>query len=128
MAGLTEEEIWMGKKGTQPTERRSVARKNAYVPISINWACNSSAISGRIQDISFGGMRVNAEITSMPCQKNDEVTVSVNQPYFKFQGKGKILWTSQTGNTVGIQFTQLNQEAKNSLNEFLSLFIHVPPQ
>lgn len=118
----------MRKKGTQSAERRAVARKNAYVPISMNCAYSSSAISGRIQDISLGGMKVKAEIIPMPCQLNDEVTVSVSQPYFKFQGKGKILWISQMGNAVGIQFIQLNQEAKNSLNDFLSLFVNVRPQ
>lgn len=117
----------MKKKGTPPTERRVVARKNAYVPISMNCTSSSSAISGRIQDISLGGLKVKAEITPMPCQLNDRVTVSVSQPYFKFQGKGKILWTSRMGNAVGILFTQLDQEAKNSLNEFLSLFVNVPP-
>ena len=116
----------MGIKGTQPTERRAVDRKNARVPISMDCTSSSFAVSGRIQDISLNGMKMRAEIAPMPCQKNDEVTVSVNQPYFKFEGQGKILWISQTGD-VGIKFTRLNEAAKKNLNEFLSLFVNVPP-
>jgi hypothetical protein len=86
----------------------------------------SSVISGRIQDISLGGMKVKTEITSMPFQIKDEVMLLVSQDYLKFQGQGEILWTSPTGGTVGIKFTQLEEEARRSLDEFLCLFVNVP--
>ena len=50
----------------------------------------------------------------------------VSQDYLKFQGQGEILWTSPTGGTVGIKFTQLEEEARRSLDEFLCLFVNVP--
>ncbi len=109
-------------RGDQPVDRRSSPRMDAKVPININ----PHNVSARTQDMSLGGMKVRVEITPLPCQKNDEITVLVNQPYFKFQGQAEILWASPKDGTVGIKFTQLDKEAKKSLNEFLSLFGHVP--
>ena len=112
--------------GGQPVDRRVSTRRDVRVPISMNVPNTSSVISGRIQDISLGGMKVETEITPMAFQIKDEVMFRVSQSYFKFQGQGEILWTSPTGDTVGIKFTQLDKEARRSLDEFLSLFVHVP--
>jgi len=117
----------MTYRGGQAVERRASTRKDARVPIIMNPPNNtSSAISGRTQDISLGGMKVKTEITPMAFQIKDEVVFLVSQNYFKFQGQGEILWTSPTGDTAGIKFTQLDKEARRSLDEFLSLFVHVP--
>ena len=76
--------------------------------------------------MSLGGMKVKTEITPMPFQIRDEVMFLVSRDYFKFQGQGEILWTSPTGGTIGNKFTRLDEEARKSLDEFLSLFVYVP--
>jgi c-di-GMP-binding flagellar brake protein YcgR len=116
----------MTRSGSQPVDRRASTRKDARVPINMNPPNAPPVISGRTQDISLGGMRVRTEITP-PFQIRDEVMFLVSEPYFKFQGQGEILWTSSPkGRTVGIKFTRLDEEARRSLDEFLSLFVHVP--
>ena len=123
---MGESEFEMTCGAGQPINRRASIRKDARVPISINLPNPSSVISGRTQDISLGGMKVKTEITPTPFQIRDEVTFLVSQVYVKFQGRGKILWISPTGGTVGIKFIQLEEEARRSLDEFLRLFVHVP--
>ncbi len=59
-------------------------------------------------------------------QIRDRVIFSVSEDYLKCQGQGEVRWFSPTGDTVGIKFTQLDEEAKNSLDEFFSLFVHGP--
>ncbi|MGZ3615348.1 MAG: PilZ domain-containing protein [Thermodesulfobacteriota bacterium] len=116
----------MRSGGSQPTERRASTRIDARVPIKMNPPNASPVISGKTQDISLVGMRVRTEITP-PFQIRDEVMFLVSEPYFKFQGQGEILWTSSPkGKTVGIKFTQVDEEARRSLDEFLSLFVNVP--
>lgn len=109
----------------QPVDRRASIRRDVRVPMNIRPPNISSVISGRIQDISHGGMKVRTEITP-PIGISDKVMLLVNQPYFKFEGQGEILWASLKGGTVGIKFTRLNREARRSLDEFLSLFACVP--
>jgi len=103
----------------QPVDRRASARREAWVPINVNSLNTPSVISGMAQDISLGGMKVKTKITPTPFQIRDEVMFSVSQDYFKFQGQGEILWISQTGGTVGIKLTQLEEEMKGSLDGFL---------
>ena len=108
--------------GGQLVDRRTDPRRDARIPINMNPA----NVSARTQDISLGGMKVRVEITPMPFHIRDEVMFLANQPYFKFQGQGEILWASPRDSTVGIKFTQLGEEARKSLEEVLSLFVHVP--
>ena len=117
----------MTYSGGQPVDRRASTRREVGVPINMNPPNTSSVISGRIQDISLGGMKVKTEITPTPFQIRDEVVFLVSQAYFKFRGQGKILWTFPTGGTVRIKFTQLDEEARRSLDEFLLLFVYVLP-
>jgi hypothetical protein len=84
----------------------------------------SSVILGWTQDISLGGIKVKTEITPMPFQIGNTVIFSVNEDYLKFGGQGEILWTSPIGGTVRIKFTQLDEEARRSLEEFFRLFVH----
>ena len=123
---VTESQFEMTYGGVQPIDRRASTRRDVRVPINMNSPNASSVISGRIRDISLGGMKVKTESTPTPFQISDEVMFLVNQVYFKFQGQGEILWISPTGGTVGIKFTQVEEEARKSLNEFLSLFVHAP--
>ena len=116
----------MTYSGGQPVDRRARTRRDVRVPINMNPPNASSVILGRTQDISHGGMKVETEIIPAPFQIRDKVMFLVSQVYFKFKGQGEILWTSPTGGTVGIKFTQLEEEARRSLDEFLHLFVQVP--
>jgi len=113
----------MGRAGDQ-TDRRANARRDVRTPININVSDISSVISGRIQDISTDGMKVKIETTPVPFQIRDEVMFLVNQNYLKLPGQGQIVWTSPKSGTIGIKFTQLDEESKKSLDEFLHLFVH----
>ncbi len=115
----------MTYSGGDSVDRRASTRRDVWVPIKINPPNISPVISGRIQDISLGGMKVKTEITP-PFQIRDEVMFLVSQAYFKFRGQGKIFGTSPTGCTVRIKFTQLDEEARRSLDEFLRLFVDIP--
>ena len=86
----------------------------------------SSVIIGTTQDISLGGMKVKTEITPTAFETGDKVILSVSEDYLKCEGQGEILWTSPTGGSVGIKFTQLDEETRRSLDEFFRLFVHVP--
>ncbi len=113
----------MTYSGGQPVDRRASTRRDLRVPIYMNLSTTSSVISGRTQDISLGGMKVKTEITPKPFQVGDEVMFSMSEDYLRCEGQGEILWTSPTGGTVRIKFTQLDEEARRSLDEFLRLFV-----
>jgi len=116
----------MTYSGGQPVDKRAGERRGVGVPIYITPANTSSVILGRIQDISRGGIKVKTEIPPTPFRIGDEVIFTVSEDYLKCEGKGKILWISPTGNTVRIKFTQLDAEARRSLEELLSLFVDAP--
>jgi predicted mannosyl-3-phosphoglycerate phosphatase (HAD superfamily) len=77
---------------------------------------------GWIQNISMGGIRVKTEIQPTHLAKEEEVTVFTNTNYFSFDAKGKVIWTSDIKGEVGIKFTQLAEEKRKSLEEFMKLF------
>jgi hypothetical protein len=106
----------------QPVERRASTRRDVRLPVNIN----RPNISLIIQNISLGGMKVKTEITPTPFHIRDEVMFLVSRDYFKFQGKGEILWISPKGGAIGIKFTQLDEEVRRSLDEFLLLFVYIP--
>lgn len=111
--------------GSQSGERRANIRRNIRVPVDMNLVDISTAILGKIQDISAGGMKVKAEITPAPLKIGDEVWFSVRRDFLKFQGGGKILW-AHVDDTVGIKFTRLEKKSRRSLEDFLSLFVDIP--
>lgn len=110
----------------QHVERRMSTRRDLRVAIYMNLLDASSVISGQTQDISLGGIKVKTEITPTPFQIRDEVMFSVTEDYLKFQGQGKIIWTSPMSGMVGMKFTQLDEESRKSLDDFFRLFMYVP--
>ncbi len=107
-------------------ERRSSPRRSITVPINLKPPNDPLMISGKTQDISLGGMKVKAENPPWPFKINDEVSFAVKRDYFTCQGIGKIIWFSQMGDNFGMQFIQLDETSKRSLQEILSLIIDVP--
>ena len=112
--------------GEKSADRRGSKRSQVKIPIDINPPRGSPSVPGTIQDISKGGIKVKTEIASSPFNSKDEVWFLVDKEYLKFQGEGKILWTSRAGDAVGIQFIQLDKQSSSSLAEFLRLFLDVP--
>ena len=104
----------MTYSGAQTVDRRESKRIGVHVPINIDLPNTSSEISGRIQDISIGGIKVKIEITPTPFQIKDEVRFLVTQNYLNFQGQGEILWISLAGVTAGIKFTQLDKKTSDN--------------
>jgi hypothetical protein len=113
-------------RGEESADRRTSKRSHVKIPIDINPPSGSRSVPGTIQDISKGGIKVKTEVVSSPFKSTDEVWFLVDKEYLKFQGEGRILWTSRAGDAVGIQFIQLDKRSSNSLQEFLGLFLDVP--
>ncbi len=116
----------ISSSGEESADRRTSKRSYVKIPIDINPPSGSPSVPGTIQDISKGGIKVKTEIVSSPFKSTDEVWFLVDKEYLKFQGEGKILWTSRAGDAVGIQFIQLDKQSSSSLEQFLRLFLDVP--
>jgi hypothetical protein len=108
--------------GVQSTDRRENSRKNFKGPIAISYSRNAtSIIFGWVQNISASGIRLKTAIRCSSFQKGDEVTFIINEEYFLFEGEGVIIWISPVKDAVGIKFSQLAEEERRSLEEFLRL-------
>ncbi len=118
----TQRKSEMTYRESQPVDRRVSIRRAVRVPINMIPPSNSSVISGRIHDISLGGMKVKTEVSPIGFRIKDEVKLLVNENSFKFQGQGEILWTTQGDGIAGIKFTRIDEESRRSLDDFLSLF------
>jgi hypothetical protein len=81
----------------------------------------SSVISGRTQDISLGGMKVKADMSSLSFQKGDEIRFIVNEDFLILEGEGTVIWISPMEVAVGIKFNQLGEKTGSSLEQFLRL-------
>jgi c-di-GMP-binding flagellar brake protein YcgR len=110
----------------QSIERRQNPR--AYIEAMALITPSSSkkpAISGSIQDISLGGIRVKIDPPSRISEishKGEEVEFMTQEDFFKFAGMGEVVWVSSLWNIVGIRFTRLSEESKDILEELLRLF------
>lgn len=111
----------MTYSGHQPVDRRASTRRDLQVPIYMNSPSASSVISGRIQDISPGGMKGKTEMSSLPFQKGDEIRFIVNEDFLILEGEETIIWISPMDVAVGIKFNQLTENSTRSLKEFLRL-------
>jgi len=78
-------------------------------------------ISGRVQDISLGGIRVKNRIPPSPFEQDEDVRFSISKEGFVLEGEGKVVWTSDMEGEVGIKFTQLTDEMRSSFEKFLGL-------
>ncbi len=107
--------------GLQSVERRENPRKDLEVPLIVCPLNGPCLISGRVQDISLGGIRVKNRIPPSPFEKEDEVKFFINRDDLVLNGEGKVVWTSDTQGEVGIKFTQLEEETRMSFEEFLRL-------
>ncbi len=103
----------------QPVDRRANPRKVLQVPILMTPPGYFSLTSGRTQDISLLGVKVKTEITPSPFHTGDEINFIINEDFLLLQGQGRIRWTSTKGDMVGIEYTQLDEETKRSLDGFL---------
>jgi c-di-GMP-binding flagellar brake protein YcgR len=111
----------MTYNGRQPVDRRASIRRDLQVPIYMNSPNTLSVISGRTQDISLGGMKVIAEMSSLPFQKEDEIRFIVNDDFLILEGEGTVIWISPIDVAVGIKFNQLTEKTRSSLEQFLRL-------
>lgn len=111
----------MTYNGCQPVDKRASTRRHLHVPIYMNPPNTSSVISGRTQDISLGGMKVETEMLPLPFQKGDEVRFIGNKDYLILEGEGKVIWISPMEVAVGINFNQLTEKTRRSLEQFLRL-------
>ena len=117
----------MTDNSRHPVDRRTSIRRDIRVPIYITPPDTSSVILGKTQDISLGGIKMKSEATPNLFQIGDKLIFLVSEDYLRCEGQGQIAWTSPTGGTVGIKFTQLDEDGRRHLDKFLRLFGPVFP-
>ena len=102
-------------------EKRENPRKHLEVRLIVNPLNTLYLISGRVQDISLGGIRVKNRIPPSPFEQEEEVRFFIDTEDLILKGEGKVVWTSDMEGEVGIKFTQLPDEMRSSLEKFLGL-------
>ncbi|HEX9756251.1 MAG TPA: PilZ domain-containing protein [Nitrospiria bacterium] len=96
-------------------------RNSPRVPIiiEIQFSSNSPPITARITDVSERGVFID---TVNPLQSGDQVKFNFrlsNSPSEKpIDGEGTVVWNQQTVG-MGIEFSQLSEENKKRLNDFI---------
>ncbi len=116
--------IWgaeMIYNGFHSIDKRENPRKKLEVQLIVNPLNTPYFIWGGVQNISLGGIGVKNRIPPSPFEKEEEVRFFVNRDDLVLNGEGKVVWTSDTQGEVGIKFTQLAEETRRSLEEFLRL-------
>jgi hypothetical protein len=107
--------------GLQSVERRENPRKDLEVQLIANPLNTPYLIQGWVQNISFGGIRVKNRIPPSPFEEEEEVRFLIKKDDLVLSGEGKVVWTTDMQGEVGIKFTQLADEMRSSLEEFLGL-------
>ena len=107
--------------GFHSIDKRENPRKKLEVQLILKPMDTPYLISGRVQDISLGGIRVKNSIPPSPFEKEEEVRFFINQDDLVLNGEGKVAWTSDTQGETGIKFTHLAEEIRRSLEGFLRL-------
>ncbi len=105
--------------GFEPIDRRENSRRNFKARLIVNSLNTADFHVGWIQDISVGGLRVRTETRPSPFAKEDEVGFVSDIDAFAFTGKGRVIWTSEIASEVGIKFSQLADDTREALEEFL---------
>ncbi len=105
----------------QTMDRRKNPRKKLETRLILNPLNTTDFHRGWSRNVSMGGIKVKTEIQSTHLAKEEEVRVFTNTNYSSFDAKGKIIWTSDIKGELGIKFTQLGEEKRKSLEDFLKL-------
>ena len=108
--------------GFHSIDKRENPRKKLQVQLIVNPLNTPYLICGGVQNISLGGIRVKNRVPPSPFEKEEEVRFFINRDGLVLNGEGKVVWTSDMQGEVGIKFTQLAEEKRKSLEEFLKLF------
>ena len=110
----------------QAIEKRQNPRVYVEAPMTITPSTKDKpALFVWIQDISLTGIRVKTEpmsrISDIP-EEGEEVELKSHEDYFRLYGSGEIVWLSLSSKTMGIKFTRLGEESKETVEELLRLF------
>ncbi len=120
------ERFWDGEvsyNSLHSVEKREGSRKYLEVPLIVCPLNGPCLISGRVQDISLGGIRVKNRIPPPPFEREEEVRFFIHTEDLILNGEGKVVWTSDMEGEVGIEFTQLPDEMRSFLEKFLGLVV-----
>lgn len=107
--------------GFHSVDKRENPRKRLEAQIVVNPLNTPYLIWGVVQDISLGGIRVKNRTPPSPFEKGEKVKFFINKDDLVLNGVGKVVWTSDMQGEVGIKFTQLAEETRRSLEDFLRL-------
>ena len=107
--------------GLRLVEKRKDSRKRLEVSLIVCPLSVPCRISGRVRDISLGGMRVKNRIPPSPFEQDEEVRFFINKEGLVLEGEGKVVWASDFRGEVGIKFTQLSDGMRSFLQKFLGV-------
>ena len=85
-----------------------------------------SKIFGWILDLSHGGLRLKAEFPQNfkgIFHGGDEVFFETSDEFYNIRGRGRVIWISDEEDIVGIQFDELDEKSRKSIDEFLRMCI-----
>ena len=94
----------------QSTDKRAIPRKGLQAVIRFSTFPDLSLTSGRTEDISPLGVKVNTRTAASLFHKGVKVYFIISNKFLHLQGEGRIIWTSTKRDTFGIQFTELLDE------------------
>lgn len=99
---------------TSQGERRQKGRKR---PLSLVYVELANANGGMMRDLSTDGFAVRA---MMPVREGEKTpfTFSLNENV-KIEGEGQILWIEEGGRVAGVQFTNISDQARAQIQEWL---------
>jgi len=105
-------------------ENRQRPRIGLEVQVRVTSSDPYSKIFGWILDLSPGGLKLKAE--NPPSfkgvfHKGDEVFFETSDEFYNIRGRGRIMWTSDEEDIVGIKFDDLEDPSRKSIEDFLRI-------
>lgn len=103
-------------------EERQSPRIGLGVRVKASSFKADSKIFGWILDLSHGGLRLKAEFPRSfkgIFHGGDEVFFETSDEFYNIRGRGRVIWISDEEDIVGIQFDELDEKSRKSIEEFL---------
>lgn len=109
----------------QAIDKRENQRIDLEIEVKIKSPEKKTLIIGWMKDVSDGGLKFKTDAPlnfKLYFNEGDEISFETFEDFLRFKGKGKIRWTSNEKNEIGIKFDELDNSSKQFLDSFLRLF------
>jgi len=126
------------------SDRSFEGRQSPRIGLEVRMKASSvkadSKIFGWMLDLSHGGLRLKAEFLQNfkgifhggdevffeikgIFHGGDEVYFETSDEFYNIRGRGRVIWISDEEDIVGIQFDELDERSRKSIDEFLRMCI-----